>query len=57
MKNMHLFDVKTLKAKGGGTRKPATTLVATTLACPGPAMARPSSSTLARPTCTTPPSM
>jgi hypothetical protein len=55
MRNMNVFDVKTL---GQGRHRQGNRLrsTATTSACPGRATARRSSSTRARPTCTTPPS-
>jgi formate dehydrogenase major subunit len=56
MRNMNVFDVKTLKAKGGKDKETGYDFTATTSACPGPATARRSSSIRARPTCTTPPS-
>jgi formate dehydrogenase major subunit len=40
MRNMNVFDVKTLRAKGGSTRRPATSSTATTSACRGRAGAR-----------------
>ena len=55
MRNMHVFDVKTLRASGGKERKPGTTSTATTSACRGRATARRRSSTRARRCCTTPP--
>jgi formate dehydrogenase major subunit len=52
MRNMNVFDVKTLRAKAGSTRRPATSSTATTSGCRGRATARRNSSTRARRTCT-----
>jgi hypothetical protein len=56
MRNMNVFDVKTLRAKGGIDKEPATSSTATTSACRGRVTARPSSSTRLARTCTTTPS-
>ncbi len=56
MKNMHVFDVKTLKAKGGKDKETGYDFAGDYFGLPWPCYGTPDSSTPARPTCTTPPS-